>query len=352
MKANRPIVHLVGSVPLKSSESVFRAVSDVAGPYLARLPDGETDARAIWAGYVGRRLDINPALEVDPEFPHFDWHQHDGKLVARMRQLRFKAGVDPQSVKFEIDYAPPAIESFAKFDALQRQGIIPAGVRFQVAIPTPIALAYNSITPRDQDAFIAAYEKQIIGEVLEIAAAVPHDKLSIQWDVCQEVLVWENTYPVRPAHYKEQILSELQRLGDAIPADVDFGYHLCYGSPQGEHLVMPKDAGVMVEILNGLFPRLHRKVQFVHLPVPQDRSDDAFFAPLEKLNLPEGCDLYLGLIHYRDEAGDRRRLDVARRHVRVDGVSCECGWGRSDPAQVPDLLAAHSMLAGYLETAG
>jgi hypothetical protein len=345
---HRPVVHLVGSIPLADTADVFRAASRAVGSHLLRLPDGETGDRLAWAGFVGRKLADNPAFEIDPDYPSFDWFDEDGDLVATMEQHRFRPGVDPGKVTFDIGYAPLAIESFTIFDRMQKAGEIPAGVKFQVSLPTPMAISFNSISPRYQEAFQAAYEPQLIGEAIAIADAIPHDRLAFQWDVCQEVLVWEKSYPVIPPNYKELVLAELQRLGDAIPADVDLGYHLCYGSPRGKHLVRPKDTGVMVEMLNGLFARLGRGVQFIHIPVPRDRTDEAYFKPLESLKLPAGCDLYLGLIHYRDEAGDRRRLEAARRHTRVDGISCECGWGRDDPAHVPDLMASHARAIGYL----
>jgi hypothetical protein len=79
--------------------------------------------------------------------------------------------------------------------------------------------------------------------------------------------------------------------------------------------------------------------------VPKGRSDDAFFAPLEKLRLPPGTELYLGLIHHNDAGGDAARLAAARRHARVDGIATECGMARGDPARLPALLAAHARAA-------
>ena len=71
--------------------------------------------------------------------------------------------------------------------------------------------------------------------------AIPASRLAIPWDVCQEVLVYENFFPDRPADYKAQIAAELTELGTAVPPAVEMGYHLCYGSPADEHLVMPRD---------------------------------------------------------------------------------------------------------------
>jgi hypothetical protein len=80
--------------------------------------------------------------------------------------------------------------------------------------------------------------------------------------------------------------------------------------------------------------------------VPKPRIDDAFFAPLETLRLGPRTELYLGLVHHDDDAGNATRLAAARRHVRVDGVATECGMARGDPARLPALLAAHVTTAG------
>jgi hypothetical protein len=40
--AHKPIVHFVGSIPLPDPETVFRTLAAATGPYLKRLPDGET----------------------------------------------------------------------------------------------------------------------------------------------------------------------------------------------------------------------------------------------------------------------------------------------------------------------
>ena len=81
------------------------------------------------------------------------------------------------------------------------------------------------------------------------------------------------------------------------------------------------------------------------MPVPKGRSDDAYFVPLEKLQLGDETELYLGLIHHDDAQGDAARLAAARRHARVDGIGTECGMARGDHARLPALLAAHARAA-------
>jgi hypothetical protein len=101
----------------------------------------------------------------------------------------------------------------------------------------------------------------------------------------------------------------------------------------------------MVEIANAIVEGVKRPIQFFHMPVPKGRTDDDYYRPLTGLRLGAGTDLYLGLIHYNDAVGDARRLAVARRYVRVDGVATECGMARGDPTRLADLLAAHALAA-------
>ena len=83
---------------------------------------------------------------------------------------------------------------------------------------------------------------------------------------------------------KPQIAGELARLGRAVPDGVEMGYHLCYGSPADEHLVMPRDTAIMVDIANGFRRELPaRRIDFLHVPVPKDRTDAAYFQPLAGL---------------------------------------------------------------------
>jgi hypothetical protein len=111
-----------------------------------------------------------------------------------------------------------SIESWRLFDRLQQEGVIPAGVKFQISLPTPIAPTYNSMVPTG-----------------------------------------------RPA--------------------------------------------------------------------------------LAGLQLRPETELYLGLVHRDDMAGNAARLAAARSYVRVDGIATECGMARGDPARFPELLAAHAKTA-------
>jgi hypothetical protein len=342
-----PIVHFVGSIPLADAESVFRALSAAAGPHLKRLPDGETGIRKTWIRFLQDVLAENPAIEVANDVPPFRFVQWDGKLIREIPRLRIKPGAKPEAKRFKTGYADMAVESWRRFAELQQAGVIPAGVKFQISLPTPIAPTYNNMLPADRPGLLPALTEHFIGEVRAIANQLPNDRIALQWDVCQEVLAWEGYYEPGPVDFRTETLEVLGKIGDAVPRAIELGYHLCYGSPADQHLVQPKDAGIMVDMVNAISAKVARSIQFFHLPVPKPRSDDAYFAPLERLKLRPETELYLGLIHHDDEAGNRARLAAARRHVRVDGVATECGMARGDPSRLPALLAAHARLAAH-----
>ena len=348
MSTANPIVHLVGSIPLDDAETVFRTVGGAVGANLARLPDGETGKRLRWIFFLEGMLNEHPDMEIDGDTPALQWKQSNGKLLREIPQHKFKGGTDLSQVTFDTGYADAAIESFASFDRLQGEGVIPAGVKFQVCLPTPCAPAYNYVAPSAQDDFLQVYGGHLVGEVAKICDALPVDRLAFQWDVCQEILMWEGYYPVQPSDYKEEILAVLKRMGEAVPEPAELGYHLCYGSPGDEHMVEPDDMANMVEMTHGIVADVDRSMQFIHLPVPKSRDDDAYFSPLKTLELPDGCDLYLGLIHHDDTDGDARRLTKATAYADVAGISSECGWGRTDPDRIAGLLTSHAKAVAQL----
>jgi hypothetical protein len=132
-----------------------------------------------------------------------------------------------------------------------------------------------------------------------------------------------------------------------VPGDVELGFHLCYGSPGDQPLIVLKDALVLVELMNGIGSFVQRRVDFIHIPVPE-KAGDAFFAPLRAWVQPPGTQLYLGLLQHGDAAGDQARITAARRVVSNSGVAAECGFGRTDLARVPRVLASHRAAAQLL----
>jgi hypothetical protein len=81
--------------------------------------------------------------------------------------------------------------------------------------------------------------------------------------------------------------------------------------------------------------------------VPIDRTDDAFYAPLEKLQLAPTTELYLGLVHAKDGVeGTSRRIAAARKHVGEFGIASECGISRGrDPNLALEFIRTYAAAA-------
>jgi len=150
------------------------------------------------------------------------------------------------------------------------------------------------MVPADRPKLLPALTCHMIGEVEKIARALPNDRIAVQWDVCQEVLAWEGYYEPSPADFHSETIAVLTEIGDAVPAAVELGYHLCYGSPADEHLVQPKDAGIMVEIVNRIVAGVRRPIQFFHLPVPHRARTTRSSCRWKNCGCPRGLSCILG----------------------------------------------------------
>lgn len=329
-------VHLVGSVPLSDNETVFRSVGGVLGRHLRRLSDGETGKRSRWSSWTAPSYEQTEGLEMvdPPEGSYTPWRQ--ARLV-----------VDPSElVLARLGFADAALDSYKIFAALKQQGVLPAHLRFQVCLPSPVAPMITLIQEGSRAAVEPAHVRQLTAELGEIVDGVPHDQLAIQWDVCQDVGIWEGYFPAYFDDPQGGVIERLsQRAGD-VPEDVEVGFHLCYGDFGHHHFMQPKDLAVVVEIANRLTASTVRPINWIHMPVPVDRDGEAYFSPLRHLSLDPVTELYLGLIHHHDGIeGAQRRMAAARGAVSAFGIATECGFGRRDPGTIMELLQLHRDLA-------
>jgi len=332
-------VHLVGSIGLDTVEEVFRTVGAKLGRRLRRVPDGEPGGRRLWITWQYPLLRASPFLRPDPSLAK--------RTTTGVPLLSFAEGVGPADLHFgELGYAREARASYLDFLSARERGELPKDIKFQVCLPTPMAVIYAFATLETQRVIEGAYEKAMLAEVAALCRAIPHRDLCLQWDVCVEMIIWDGQIPERypgEGTSKHDILARLTRLFSAVPATVELGIHLCYGDFDGKHFVDPKDAGKMVELANACAQIEAHALAYIHLPVPVARSDDAFFRPFRDLMLPPGTELYLGLVHPDGAAGTRARIAAAGRALGRFGIATECGMARArTPALVERLIDIHA----------
>ncbi|PPL15723.1 hypothetical protein GY24_13895, partial [Microterricola pindariensis] len=114
-----------------------------------------------------------------------------------------------------------------------------------------------------------------------------------------------------------------------------------------KHFVEPADAGNLVAMANVLAAAVTRPINWLHLPVPIERDDAAYFAPLTGLALHPETKLFLGLVHHEDGVeGAQRRIATAQPALAAAGFSefgigTECGFGRGPADRTAPLLQLH-----------
>lgn len=344
--SDRPVL-LLGSVPLPTATDVFETAAARLDGLIRQIPDGETGDRLRWVGWQNDRMRLRDDLEIVAEL------DFGGPLAQKPALFGPKNGVDLASLDFSpLGYADVARASYSDFARLKREGRIGADVRFQVSLPTPLVI--SSFFPERGLQVLPTLTAAFRAEADEIVASIPHDDLSIQWDLARETQNEEaRRHPGKDRLGRgsssppyEVGCEAVARISEPIPEDVRLGVHLCYGDPDGRHLIEPADTSVMVDIANDLFARVQRRIDYVHMPVPIERTDDAYFAPLDDLLLPAETQLYLGLVHPRDGIeGALRRIAAASSYVEGFGVATECGLGRRKPDDIPALLDLHREVA-------
>lgn len=341
---------LLGSVNLPDRAAVFEAVSAHLAGDLRSVPDGETGDRVLWASWEAQRLARHPEVAVVDEMVF------NSPVAGEFRQALMAPadGVDLTEVRFgPFSYAKEAALSYAAFTAEREKGSFGADTRFQVSVPSPMMFAM--MFPAHRLQALVAFERDLTEEIARIIKAVPARDLALQWDVAGETNIQEQFYREDPTwelwkHSEkwplEEVTESLGRVSASVPEEALLGIHFCYGDPEGEHLVQPHDLTIPVAMANSVGETIARRLDWVHMPVPIDRDDDAYFAPLDDLRLRPETQLYLGLLHKEDGVeGARRRIDTADAHRQGFGIATECGMGREPREAILGLLELHRQAA-------
>ncbi|KIP52221.1 hypothetical protein [Leucobacter komagatae] len=335
--------HLVGSINFDDAETTMRVAAEHLGARLRRIPDGEVGERFHWILFQADRIGEAAGMSRVGDTP----------IPLRMldvRPVRLADGVRASDVELPpLGYAAAALASWETFSRLVGEGVIPAGTRFQAALPTPLGVVGSLVLASDRAAFEPVYEAALARELDEILAAIPHEQLSIQWDAALEFAMLEGVASMtqQPYEWFDDVWSgtteRLARQIDRVPADVEVGVHLCYGDVGEHHFVEPVDTENLTRFANLVIDTAKRDLTWLHLPVPIERDDSAYFAPLAELRLPSTSELYLGLVHREDGTeGAARRIAAARTSVARDfGVATECGFGRAPEGTTVPLFEAH-----------
>ncbi len=325
-------VLFVGSVPLSSTEEVFKACASAVGGHAWAYPDGEVGPRQMWILGLG-----DLAFSKHPDLVRLDTQMPWGAYALR-------DGIERISFDDVYPYTDFALESYRTFTQLREAGDIPAGARFQVSLPTPHAAIVSYFVDRGVwPLVIEAWAHAMRTGYERMLEEIPGEDLVIQLDYCTELseVLGDPEMPSQPEGTREELLDRwtgrayVESMTAGLPDTVTLGYHICLGTWPSWPRNPQDDLSFVVELANRLIDSTPRRIDFLHLPAMAD-ADASYFAPLR--DLTRGPKPFLGIECGDGAAALRRRAVAARVHVEDFGIAHFCGYGREDAERIGSLL--------------
>jgi hypothetical protein len=253
-------------------------------------------------------LDLD-ALSVEGGAPPPGLHLPDGNAgldldAAREMHLRrlptqgsnaHWAARDPAAdLRRVFDEAHSAYEAYRRAAAAGR---IPAGLRWQFALPSPFTWLSRSVEPAEVAARLPGLQAQLVEELRRLRDAVPVGDVALQWDLAAETALWESRGRDLTAGRKlaGKVLEGLVSLAADWPAQAQLGYHLCRREAGGRTAPDPLDAAQISHLAGALLASVDRNIDFLHLPAPREPASPDWFAPLGRLQAWPDTELHVGI---------------------------------------------------------
>ena len=338
---------LLGSLPYETAEENLRAFGTTFGNDLPGLPDGEVLDRRRWvAGLAWRFFANHPSVEILQRPFSVEGVEATRPPMGTVQNWKFrlrKGSPPPRwgDLGWRLGYAKDAVNSYAIFRSMKREGLVPKDLRFQIAIPLTSSAVDWCFPPEEWDVVRAGYEEAVAAEVAKICEKIPHQDLMFQWDACIEFMDLESVPDGQKFDDKLKHHGTPAHLSAAIPADVLLGYHICYGVLGKWPMVDPfKDLSRAVALANSLIANSGRRTDFIHIPVLAKRPAE-YSAPLKDLKLRD-AKLYLGVIHDMDDENEfKRLLATLKKSVPAFGIAAQCGLARYGVAGAANVIEDH-----------
>lgn len=341
-------------LPLLTPPSVFTFLpTALPSDSLPRIPDGEPGRRGnftAWQFEVLGSQGLGPALTSSAN-PGIEWTQ------AQVAELTASV---PETL--ETGYDAAALESWSAFAKASNDGSAPEleRTRFQVGIPTPTNFVTFGIQPAFQPLVEPRYAAGLARAIEKIQRGIPYERLAVQIDMAVEfsllhgkgawyndrTMVGQRIVPLASdrnvSPTMDVLVDKVVALADTVAEDVELGFHCCYGDVGGRHFFEPPDAGMVAAFMLRVLCSLGRRVDWIHFPVPKERTDVEYLLPLKALleRLDERTQVFVGLVHAGDYEGTMRRIEAAKEVFgrRNFGISTECGLGRRGKEELGSVL--------------
>ncbi len=328
--------HLVGSLPFPTARQAMSTAMDLLGPRLRSLPDGETGDRRNWIQFIVEQLRAHPDLELAREG---DWSDYDSTPRFRVRCGRRLFGAT-----LDLGHVAAVRETFPAFEKVRHEAVR-SDLAFQQGIPSDLDLALFSLGLRGALRNRRAFTEATLIEIRQIVALSGPDTL-FQVEMPAELVLLARA-PSRIRTSLARLLAHgVARMAAGAPMGTRFAVHLCLGDMNNRALGLMDDVLPIVLLANDLTARwpADRPLELVHVPFAAAdhpaTTDPRFYAPLERISLPEHVRLAAGFVHEAQPMEDQFRIrsmveDLIGRPVVI---SSACGLGRRTEDAAREIL--------------
>lgn len=155
------MIHLVGSSTLPTAAESFEKVSTNFPRSISRIPDGEPEPRDMFIQFQLATFSQCPwvlqpfALYKDTGVIEESAFEKEVEAL-RSDKSDFRIRLNPSG------YDDAAIESYAEFCRLRKEGVIEESIKFQVCLPNPHDVVAFCVIPEFQIEVEKAYEVEMM----------------------------------------------------------------------------------------------------------------------------------------------------------------------------------------------
>ena len=320
--------HLVGSIPLESTEAAMTAGLERLGPNLRWLPDGETGERTNWILHIVESFRAHPDLEIKREG---DWSDYDKTPVFKVRDGHTLTGDS-----LDFGHVGDFQANYPTFRKLREQHGSD-DIAYQLGLPGDFDMALFTLGPLSAFRQKAPFTQATLRTIGTVHAEAGDDVV-FQIEVPAElVFVAKMPAPLQPV-MAGFLARGITQLAAQSPEGARFGVHLCLGDMNHRALGRMNDVSPLVHLSNAIAAKwpAGRPLEFIHAPfaaaIEPPVNQRSFYAPLSKLRLPAAVEFIAGFAH-EDQSFEAQR--TLRDHLdqlvgREVGIATACGLGRRD----------------------
>jgi hypothetical protein len=104
--------------------------------------------------------------------------------------------------------------------------------------------------------------------------------LAIQWDTAAEICFILESPEIPKVISTEVPVAAIARVREHVPAEAELGAAPVLRRSRPQSCRGAKDTKLMVDFTNQLVAAIKHPIAWVHMPIPREREDVAYFAPL------------------------------------------------------------------------